>query len=301
MIDEMWLSRLKFNALQNIIVEGYAGIGSNNVALNALMADGKKGIIRLPKTTLAFHIREAPPRLCAKPEYQIEEVNEKLKLLVGHPMFDVMSLYLNDLCCKVIHIVAEHGLEAFLFSNLTAESVDTLPFILHSPGIERRIKEFAEWPYDPDDRLANMPLVNGEDYQLHLFIGEDFRSGWVSKCTDALKLPEWDKQLDASSFHHNPLIVWGAAATEGFFTDDEMPRVAGYLHDIYGSFVENRDVIKLLGQANAAANLLAQYVPKCNVERFVRLCAACGLAFQAVNLKNDVVADGLKMIGNSST
>jgi hypothetical protein len=111
------------------------------------------------------------------------------------------------------------------------------------------------------------------------------------------RLGEYDKDLDAKSLHQNPLIVWGAAAMEGFFTDEEMSEVAEFLAQNYGPLSERPDVVKIIGQVDSIANLLAQYTPSAPVERLVRLGASCGLAFQARNMKGEVVADGLKMLG----
>jgi hypothetical protein len=274
-----------------------AGVGSQNLALSGEMPDGQQIVIKAPKTTLAFHIQEIPPSISLKPEYQLQRVNEKLASLVGHPMFDKMSIKYDDLYSKIIYIISKYGIPAFLFSNMSAESVETIPFVLHTPGLKRRLKEFAEWPYDPDNAVANMPSVNGEKYPVGLFITPNSRDPWISKSMEALEgLPEYNKELDASSLHKNPLIIWGAAALEGFFTDEEMPKVGTFLKAKYGSFARGSDTVKVLGQVHAMASLLAQYLDKCAVERMVCLCACCGLIFQVTNLEGEVVADGFKML-----
>jgi hypothetical protein len=69
MLDEEWLSQLCFKAIQNIEVNGLAGIGSNLVVLKGTMSNGKQIVIKIPKTNIAFHIREVPPHLSLNPEY----------------------------------------------------------------------------------------------------------------------------------------------------------------------------------------------------------------------------------------
>ena len=123
---------------------------------------------------------------------------------------------------------------------------------------------------------------------------------WIKETIEALSgFSEYDKDLDAKSLHDNPLVVWGAAALEGFFTDEEMHEVASYLRNTYGSFVDRPDVLKIMGQAEAMVSLVAQYLKSHCVERFVRLCAYCGLVFQVCDMKGEIVADGLKIVGQS--
>ncbi|MEY9138541.1 hypothetical protein ABIE79_010069 [Bradyrhizobium diazoefficiens] len=297
MLDEAWLDQLRFTAVENIKVNGLAGIGAQNVALNAEKPDGTKIVIKLPKTTLGFHVQEIPPSVSQKPEYQLEPLNEKLKSLVGHPMLDKMCPDYDELYCKIIHLISTLGVPGFLLTNTSVDSIETLPFVLHSPALERRLNEFAEWPFDPDHPLSNMPRVNGDKYPISLLISHDYRDAWISESISALEaLPEYNKELDANSLHMNPLIVWGAAALEGFFTNEEMPKVAAYLENAYGSFVERPDKVKLLGQLHAMASLLCQYLEGSPVERIVRLCAHCGLMFQVSNSEGEVVADGFKML-----
>jgi hypothetical protein len=91
-------------------------------------------------------------------------------------------------------------------------------------------------------------------------------------------------------------VIWGAAALDGFFTSEEMPKVATYLKGVYGPFVDRTDVLAVLGQAEAMASLIAQYLDKHSVARFVELCAHCGLVFQVQNQKGELVADGMKVL-----
>ena len=297
MLDEVWLKKLSFTAIENIKVEGLAGIGSNLVVLNATMPDGKRVVVKIPKTSIGLHIQEVPPNISLKPEYDLDRVNEKLRAMVGHPMLDKMSATYDKLYSKILHIISRGGIGGFLFSNMAPDFVETLPFILHSPALRRRLQEFAEWPSDPDDPLTMMPSVNGDEYPIRLMISPKHRDPWINEAIERSKsLGEWNKDLNPKSLRDNPLIVWGAAALEGFFTDQEMPKVASYLENSYGSFVDRPDVLTIIGQAGAMANLVAQFLGPGRVEKFVRLCACCGLAFQVRDMKGEIVADGPKML-----
>jgi hypothetical protein len=262
-----------------------------------MMPNGKQIVIRIPKTSIAFHIQEIPPQLGLKPEYDLDRVNEKLRRLVGDPMLDKMSTEYDDLYCRILQIISKGGVGVLIFGNMAPDSIETIPFILHTPALIRRLREFAEWPIDPEDPLTQMPSVNGEKYPIRLMISSNYREPWINETIQGIdRLPESNKDLAANSLHNNPLIVWGAAALEGFFSDKEMPLVSSYLKNAYGSFPERPDVLKIIGQADALANLLAQYLPSSPISRFVRLCASCGVIFQARNVKGEIVADGMKML-----
>jgi hypothetical protein len=296
MLDETWLGELRFTAVNNIEVNGLAGIGSEFVALSGTRSNGDQCVIRTPKTSIAFHIQEVPPHLSLRPAYQLDRVNEKLQALVGNPMLDKMSTDYNELYCRILQIISKAGVPGLIFSNTLRESIETIPFILHTPALQRRLEEFSDWPIDPDDPLTRMPSVNGEKYPIQLIILPDRRDPWITETIEGLsRLPEYNKDLDAKSVFHNPLVVWGAAALDGFFTNEEMPKVATYLKCVYGSFVERSDVLTVLGQANAMASLVAQYLEAGHVGRFVELCAHCGLGFQVRNIKGEIVADGIKV------
>jgi hypothetical protein len=175
MLDEEWLSQLCFKAIQNIEVNGLAGIGSNLVVLKGTMSNGKQIVIKIPKTNIAFHIREVPPHLSLNPEYDLDHVNEKLNRLVGDPMLDKMSTGYDELYCRVLQIISKGGVPALIFGNMAPDSVETIPFIVHPPALIRRLREFAEWPFDPEDPVTMMPSVNGDKYLIRLMILPDRR------------------------------------------------------------------------------------------------------------------------------
>lgn len=298
MVDPEWLEELRFETMNGGTVTGLAGIGSLNVVLKVTGADSGKYVLRIKKHCLGFHINEIPPEISARPEYDLGRVNQKLKKLVGNVRLDTMTAELDNLYSFVMKILSEYGVPGFLFSNMNPESVDSIPFLLQTPPIRRRLEEFLEWPVDDNDPITRLPRVNGERYPIQLQIPfGDNSSWWPKKVLDGLP-PEWNRDLKAGSLFDNPLIVWGAAAMEGFFTDDEMPLVAEYLKKEFGDFAGSSEAITNIGQVDTLANLIAQYLPDASVDRFVMLCAHCSLLFQARNMDGTVVADGFKLLAS---
>ena len=315
MIDPEWLRAVRFETRHGRVVD-LLGIGSENVAFRLERAGAEPLALRVTKKTLGLHINEIPPSLSVEPEYDLNRVNEKLLKLVGNPRFDIMTFCYDELYAKTIEIISEVGIPGFIFSSMTADSVETIPFLLHTPPVERRLTEFVEWPVDPNDPLTRIPHVNGENYGIRLIISEGHPPMWLHEGkaspppdpqlalgrrgpAEALQglpiIPERNKELDAASLFENPLIIWGAAAMEGFFTEEEMPLVASYLETEYGSLSKHRHAAKIIGQVGAVANLLAQYLTECPVDRFVSLCAHCNVLIQARNKEGRIVADGLQM------
>jgi hypothetical protein len=112
-------------------------------------------------------------------------------------------------------------------------------------------------------------------------------------------LPEYNKALDAAKIFQNPLVIWGAAAMEGFFRDNEMETVCRFIHARFG-----RNVVKLkdetfVGQLRALGSLISYYLIEdigqdgdvAALRRFVRLCNYYGAKF-TVALKDGTVIAG---------
>lgn len=298
MIDPKWLETLTF-PIDGGKVVGLAGRGAHNVVLHAVMTDGSERAIRCPKQMISFHISEPPPWLVVGTPYSVKSVNQELRKFVGQRNFDTCSTYIDELCSLPLKIISEHGIGGFLFSNMRPESVVGLPFILHSPPIRRKLQEWADWVYEEEAIVPQMPSVNGEQYGVYLLVSRD--EGCISKWVhDALKgldrLPEYEQELKADTVFDNPLVIWGAAAMEGFFTDSEMREAAEFISMTFGRILERGDAGRLIGQVDVLANLFAQYLPDAPVDRFVRVSAACGVLIQARNKAGEIVADGLRMI-----
>lgn len=297
MIDPEWLEGLRFQAIEDVRVTGLAGIGTEKVVLTGEDPIHGKIVLKLPRTMIGLHINEIPPTISATRIYDLDRVNSKLAKLVGNGRLDMMSLWYDRLYSMFVKILSEHGVGGLIFSNMLDESVQTIPFLLGTGPIERRLREIVEWPVSDDDPLSRMPVVNGE-FPIRLYIG-DKPVPWAVEGLKAIEtMAGYARDMSPATALANPLIVWGAAALEGFFSDDEMPLVARFLTEKYGSFTGRDDTLVYLEQANAFANLCAQYTKNCPVDRFVKLCAKAGLVFQAVDRSGEVVASGFADLGS---
>lgn len=300
MIDPTWLETLSF-PIQGGKVTGLAGIGSENVVLQVATDTGTAMVVRCPKRLIAFHISEAPPTLSQGRLYSVANVNRKLRELVGRRSFDTCSVHVDDLCSYVLKFLSVHGVGKFIFSNMQPDSVESIPFLLHMPPIRRKLEDWASRVVDDkEDSSSYMPAVNGETFPIRLLVSpeEGCISTWVHEALAGLdRLPEYNLELCADAIFDNPLVIWGAAAMEGFFSNEEMPEAAIFIEEAFGALPERDDVHTLMGQAQVLANLFAYYLPDAPVDRFVRLCAVCRVGITARDRNGQIVADGRRMMG----
>ena len=145
-------------------------------------------------------------------------MNAKLAALVGHPRFDTYSLWYDRLYAKLIKIISDHGIHGVILSNQTAGSVESLPLILASLPMHRRLDEIAHWPTDPDDPRTLMPSVNGEEYRIITEV-LDGVVPWAKIALDRLDdTIGYADYAQPKKLFENPLVIWSAAALEGFST-----------------------------------------------------------------------------------
>jgi len=291
MIDEDWLEQLRFELSDGVSVNGLLGVGSANVVLSGVTSDGTEIAIRSPRSQLGFHIQEIPPTFTDRPLYDVGRVNEKLAALVGHARFDTYSLWYDRLYAKLVKIISNHGIGGVILSNQTADSVESLPMILASLPMHRRLDEIAYWPTDPDDALTLMPIVNGEEYGVTAYV-LDGVVPWAKEALDRLDdMIGYADYAQPKKLLDNPLVIWSAAALEGFFdSSDELDQVAAFIKARFGDLVGRDDTWALISQVQMLANLCVQYHAQCPVQKMVDLCAKCGFIFDVVGLDGDVVA-----------
>src|ERR1044071_1975496 len=136
MIDENWLQQLDFESFNGLKIKGLAGLGSENVVLKGILPDGKQVVVKTRKNHLGFYLKEIPPFLTVKREYDVDRLNRKLYSLIGNPVIDEMSNSYDKLHSFVLKIAHEPGIEGLILGIRTPESVETVPFILKSPGVK---------------------------------------------------------------------------------------------------------------------------------------------------------------------
>jgi len=290
MIDEEWLSELRFEAYGGSHVVGLAGLGSEHVVLKAIEADGEEIVLKTSRHGLGFHIRELPLYLTAKKEYDLGRVNDKLRQLVGRDDVDEMTMEYDRLACSVLSNLHMQGMTVLLMKAAAMGLLENeMTAFLKSPGIRRRLQHWAAMRAEANDITDLIIRVNGAHFPIADERIELIQWAKASlKAIDALPMPALRPDL----LTKNPLYVWGAAAMDGFFTDDELPAVAAYIEKHFGRLTDRDDCRLLLDQVSAIAQLLVFFLEETEVDRFVKLCAECGfilalLPKRPVNLADD--------------
>src|SRR5262245_31879866 len=109
MIDEEWLKNLRFQT-QGGLITGLVGIGTNSIHFAYEEPDGSKHILQIlfERYNLGFHIREIPPSISLKPEYDFDRLNNKLLHLVGTPHLDRMCQKYHELYSTLLGVLHEY-------------------------------------------------------------------------------------------------------------------------------------------------------------------------------------------------
>jgi len=279
MIDEDWLKSLRFESLQGVQVTGLVATGSTHVVLDALTPEGEHVVLKTYRHALGFHIKEIPPFITAKKEYDVGRVNEKLRRLIGRDDLDDMTAEYDRLYSSITRLVQEIGVPgAVLRSAMQGLLDDEMLFLLKTPGMRRRLQHWATMREEARDSTDLILIVNGPNFPMT--IPRVQLIAWARKTLREIEELPPPANLAPESLTSNPLYVWGAAVMDGFFTDDELPAVADYIEQHFGRLPARDDIFPLLNQCTAIAELMTFYLKESEVARFVKLCAACGLHFQ---------------------
>src|SRR5258706_8238969 len=226
MIDEEWLKELRFDTLAGAKITGLAGTGGEHVVLDAEGPTGKYLVFKTYRHALAFHIKEIPPFMTETPQYDVQRVNEKLARLVGRNDLDLMMSEYHRLHSSVMRILHGEGIagqelmKAMLAGALLGVAED-LRFFIHTPGMRRRLEEWATMRREHVEDEDWVMHVNGPNF--YFYASREHLVNWAEKTLNEIDaLPTTKLRPDLLA--HNPLYVWGGAVMDGFFTDTEIPQ-----------------------------------------------------------------------------
>lgn len=293
MIDEDWLARLSFDGFQGVRVNGLLGMGEHSVVLRGILPAGEEVALKTRRHLLGYHIREVPPQLMAEPNYRMDTLNRKLRQLVGMPGVDEMISGWDRLFAMLTKTILEHGAENLLLLPLASVHAfmlsDSLPLLVHSGPIRRRLQELSEIDVDGELILT----VNGGNFPI-----TDFGPSLVRKAADALG--SLTGGGEPAPIERNPLFVWGGAAMEGFFDKDRERAAVEFIRNEYGSLAGSPDAGRLVDEADALANVFAFFFSSDDdrkaVARFTAFCAKCGFAFEVHDRDGKLVVNGLSLV-----
>jgi len=99
---------------------------------------------------------------------------------------------------------------------------------------------------------------------------------------------------EAATLSQNPLFVRGAAVTDGFFTDEELPAAVAFVQEKFGSLPSHPRVMQFLEQITAIASLMASVLKESELPRLVKLCGMLGLMFDVYDRTGNIVASSMQ-------
>jgi hypothetical protein len=299
LIDEEWLSGLRFTAANGVDITGLAGTGADAVVLKGVITEGPdKGqevALKTYRHHLGYHIREIPPFLNPDPVYDMQVLNEKLASLVDEPGVDAMISSWDRLFSGLTKTIFDKGFDFLSVISLSSAFLlsDSLPLLAYSSPIRRRLLEMRSLAEDDDPFVR----VNGPSFPI-----DGFRKQVKDRGTDLLTA--LDRGIAApdgfNDLEKNPLFVWGGAAMEGFFDAAGEEAAVEYMSEVYGPFPRSPEAARLLDEADALANVYAYFFDKDEdreaVVRFTSLCAHAGLVFNAVGKTGETIANGMSLL-----
>lgn len=304
MIDQEWLGNLDFVRSDGLHIKGLAGLGSEKVVLNATAPDGKKLVLQTYRHVLGYHIREIPLVLSDKPMYDVNRLNRKIAQLIGDETLDEMTSEYDRLFSSVIRILyractqsAESKANvpmvvATLSMLLTPSDPDALPFLLATPMMNRRLQEFAGLTPDPDNPASMFVHTNGPNFPIDALMDEitKWAKSMLKYCADnQARAP-----FEPATLSQNPLFVWGAAVTDGFFTDGELPSAVAFIQQKFGAIPSHPRVMQFLEQITAIANLMASVLQESELTRLVKFCGMLGLMFDVHDRSGRIVSSSIQ-------
>jgi hypothetical protein len=254
-LDKQWLASLQFLTPDGSAYSGLLDISDDQFVMEFTGAGGTTHVSHSTHH-LGFYLRELPLFLTGDPLYKIDGLNEKLRNSIGNYWLDSMSAPYETLYVRLIDVLRNGGVSALKQTAWSSQAADSVPFILHSPGMKRRLVELVA---HADSAIAER----------------------ARKLLSDIALVDYSADLCPERLPYNPLFVWGAALMDGFFTEAEIPIAAEFVRQLEHSEISSN--VMLIGQASALAHLIAQFVDAAIVQRFAHFCALAGFHFRVTS------------------
>ncbi len=297
MLDEQWLKSLRFETVTGDNVVDLLGIGADWISLEVEDGEGKKFCFQTYRRNLGISIKEIPPGICKNREYDVSRLNRKILRLVGNKLLDDMCLQYDRLYACILRFLytseqkghPELGVPALIMS---LPDPDSSYFILSSPGMKRRLADLASLEVKKDKPFTTFG---------NPFFPNSSLTEWIIKWASLVlkqieNLAVTTQLAKPETFASNPLLVWGAAVMDGFFTEDEMQEAVKYIYDNFGNLVAHSESATWMLQATLFANLHAHFLQGVfgyePVKRFGQFCGKAGFHFPIYDADGKLITYG---------
>lgn len=203
MIDKDWLDEsLRFPFPGGDCMAGVVGVGGFNIAIGYNASSGEQMVIKMDKNLFNFacYIHEVPNWIAPSPRYDVAQLNAKLSRALGDPLALLMIPSYAGLIENMIDwIWSNNWTDLEHIEGEIPETTELIQFVIRTPMFAYRLAEAC----DSTNRDVRM---------------------WAIQAADTLDRS--DKvvgRLAPSTIADNPIILWGGAASHGYFTDEEFP------------------------------------------------------------------------------
>jgi hypothetical protein len=221
MIDEQWLSELRFEMPGVGTVTGLAGVGSQMVALTCIAEDGKETVLKSFRRALPWHLKEVPRNFGWTAGHSIDRLNTKLLSVAGSPIIDENCWTYNDLFNGVFRQLLKRSLTDWLREDASGD-LPPLAYLVQTDVFARRMQDVLSSSSRADEYFGEtFPPHNA--HQLSSVL-EDV--GRRSSQPDMVALRD---ALAPHVVSRNPLFVWSAAVLEDMIEPYEFESAAQFV------------------------------------------------------------------------
>jgi len=151
MIDEEWLSELRFKMPGVGTVTGLAGVGSQVIALTYVADDGTEMVIKSFRRALPWHLKEVPRDFGWTDGHSLDRVNRKLLAAMGSPIIDENCWTYNATFNSVFRQLLTHTLSEWLQEN-AAGAEHPLAYMVQTDIFARRMQDVLSDKFSPELR-----------------------------------------------------------------------------------------------------------------------------------------------------
>ena len=222
---------------------------------------------------------------------------QKLLRLVGNDFLDDFCLQYDRLyACllRILYTIAKEGNPEWAIPAIVMSlpDPDSSYFILSSPGMKRRLADLAFL----EVKSSLSVTMFGNPFFTNVGFTERIVKWAMITLKQVDQLLVTSQEVKPETFSSNPLLVWGAAVMDGFFTEDEMPAAVSYIREQFGDLTAHPECLTWITQAELFANLHAQLLPKNSifgfnpVKRFGQFCAKAGFIFPIHDREGNLVS-----------
>jgi hypothetical protein len=281
--DDEWLDeQLRLELPNGYRLDGLLGGGGRTIVASATHPKHGGIALKMDRKMFTFPclVRELPIWLTGAPLYDLGRLNRKLARLIGDPQLPYAVEAYNGLFTAPLEVLRENRITDLTTFAAQELDVRSLRFIFRAPPFLEKLHELSSAVAWPD----NGPLWATSDDSVTHASAEVIN--WAKAALNSVGEIEEDSELVPGTMLDNPLLVWGGAAMEGFFSRTEFPAAAQAVRDQL-ELLPAAECSVFAYQATAVVHCIRKVLSHARASRMAMLYDATNLYSRRVSLPTD--------------